>query len=265
MSTTYERAPNAIQAMVDRALEQYHPDLAKVHVSVDTIIVSRFDKIPGGEDGDTEAVHAMKRSGYPIDAKIGVTSLQDRARGIGDAKLMIDGLEWNKATDRQRAALIDHELEHLDLIPLKPTKKEPNRSGPKFDDLSRPCLRIRPHDWQLAGFKDVAERHGQHSHEALQFANFRAEYAQLNLFGAPDVLAIAQGNGKKAKRAKDAVRRLHATIARNGGGSISTTVDGKTETVKIAAARSSACRNRKHQRCIHEDCGCDCHNKGAEA
>jgi hypothetical protein len=151
MPTSYQKAPNAIHAMVEKAMEQYHPELVAAHVTIDTVIVDRFDK-------DEQSIRALKRSGYPIDAKIGVTSLQDRARGIADAKLMIDGLEWNKATDRQRVALIDHELEHLDLIPLKPTKKEPNRSGPKYDDLGRPCLRIRPHDWQLAGFKDVAER-----------------------------------------------------------------------------------------------------------
>lgn len=180
MSTTYERAPKAIEAMVSAALEKYHPDLHQDGVTIDTIIVRRIDK-------DEQDCHGLFRAGYPIDAKIGVTSLQDRARGIADAKLTIDGYEWNRATDRQRAALIDHELEHLVLVPLKPTKKEPDLCGNRRDDLNRPCLRVRPHDWMLAGFKTVAERHGPHSHEALQFANFRAEYAQLNFFGPPDV------------------------------------------------------------------------------
>ena len=259
MSTTYEKAPNAIQAMVERAMEQYHPDLAKLKVTIDTIIVSRLDRIPGGEDGDTEAVHAMKRGGYPIDAKIGVTSLQDRARGIADAKLMIDGLEWNKATDRQRAALIDHELEHLDLVQLKPTKKEPDRTGPQRDDLGRACLKIRPHDWVLAGFQTVAERHGHHSHEALQFANFRAEYAQLNLFGN-EVLAIAEGrNGKNSD---------HVKLSGPAGETI---FEGTSKEFEEAARRvsrgtkSKACKNRHHTRCKSDGCNCTCGHPGAQA
>ena len=233
MSTTYTKAGSAIQAMVERAVEKYHPLLHKEGVTINTIIVERYDKVPGDEDDDedddTEQVHAMKQQGYPIDAKIGVTSLADRARGIADAKLMIDGLEWNKATDRQRAALIDHELEHLDLVELKPTKKHPERVGKKRDDLGRPCLRIRPHDWVLAGFKDVVERHGAHSHEALQFSNFRAAYGQLNLFGN-DVLAIA-------------------TTATNGD---------KPKAIP-ASAKSKACRNRHHTSCKTDGCRCDCH------
>ena len=271
MALTYEKAPAAIQAMVEKTIEAYHPDLKAVHLTVNTIIVCRYDKIPGGEDGDTEQVHALKKSGYPIDAKIGVTSPADRARGIADCKLMIDGLEWNKATDRQRAALIDHELEHLNTIELKPTKKDPARCGPKYDDLGRPCLRIRPHDWELAGFKDVAERHGNHSHEAMQFQHFRMEYAQLNLFGN-EVLAIAEGkNGNPIKTVEDALRKVlkpgkgidKVTITT---GNVSVSSDDIKEFRKVpASAKSKACRNRHHKECRMDGCKCDCGHSGAAA
>lgn len=183
MGTTYERAGKGIEAMVQRAVETYHPELQKEGVSIDVTVARRESK----KEGDC---HALKRNGYLIDAKIQITSLQDRSRGIADAKLTIDAFEWDRSTDRRRVALIDHELEHLDLVPIRPTKKNAFATGNKRDDLGRPCLRSRPHDWELTGFKDVAERHGEHSHEAIQFVNFRAEYAQLNLF-APGVLAIA--------------------------------------------------------------------------
>lgn len=206
--TTYERANKAIEAMIQHALEKYQPQLLKEGVTVDCTIARR---IVNDED-----VHAMKRAGYPIDAKIGVTSLQDRARGIADAKLTIDGLEWNIATDRQRLALIDHELEHLVLVEIKPTKKNRFMTGFKRDDLNRPMLKVKPHDWMLAGFKTVTERHGAHSHEAMQFAAFRDQYGQLNMFG-PDVLQIAAANGdkpaKKSKKAKKARRKGDAANA----------------------------------------------------
>jgi hypothetical protein len=244
MATTYERAPSAIQAMVERAIEQYHPELAKVRLTVDTVIVTRLDK-------DEQSVHALSKNGYPTDAKISVTSLVDRARGLADAKLMIDGLEWNAANDRQRAALIDHELEHLDTIELKPTKKEPDRCGPKYDDLGRPCLKIRPHDWELAGFKDVAERHGHHSPEARQFSHFRMAYAQLNLFPGNEVLAIAEGKKSGVESISVNGVKLDATTIRN--------VD------KILARdKSKACRNRHHASCRADGCKCRCHS-GAEA
>lgn len=230
MSTTYERAPKAIEALVQTALEKYHPELRKEEVTVDTLIVRRTQ---GKHHFD---VHALKRSGYLIDAKIQITSLQDRSRGISDAKLTIDAYEWDRMSDKRKAALIDHELEHLDLVPIKPTKKNGFQTGNKRDDLGRPCLRSRPHDWELTGFKDVAVRHGEHSHEAMQFANFRAEYAQLNLFGPPDLLKIADGNGKAKK-------------------------------VRVpAASKSKACRNRHHAVCKTDGCRCLCHKaQGVEA
>lgn len=198
MGTTYERASNAITALVEKTLEAYHPELLKQRVTVDVSIVRRT------KGKHEEEVHALLLSGYPIDAKIAVTSLADRARGIADAKLVIDALAWGHATDRQRAALVDHELEHLDIVHRKPSKKNGYDSSPRRDDLGRPMLKLRAHDWQLVGFRDVALRHKEHSHEALQFANFRAEFAQLDLF-APSVLAIT--DGAKPKRQKKARRK----------------------------------------------------------
>lgn len=254
MGTTYERANKAIEAMVQHALEKYHHDLHKEGVTVDCTIVRKV--------ADEMDVHAMKRSGYPIDAKVGVTSLQDRARGIADAKLMVDGYEWNKATDRQRLALIDHELEHLDLAPVKPTKKEPNLTGNKRDDLGRPVLKVRPHDWQLAGFKTVAERHGEHSHEAMQFRAFRTEYAQLNFFGPPDVLAIANGNGKPTKPAKSSSKSFHEKV----GDMLHEKGVKFEEHVSIKEPDlSRACAGRHHKNCKYSGCQCDCHGQHVSA
>lgn len=158
---------------------------------------------------------------------------------------MIDGYEWNKASDRQRLALIDHELEHLALIENKPTKKEPNLTGFKRDDLGRPKLKTRPHDWELAGFQTIALRHGENSHEARQFAAFRDEFGQLNMFG-PNVLQIAEkaGNGKRPK----AIDGSKSVVANKPS---SKTLD-----------LSNACARRHHPECRYDKCVCACHQKG---
>ena len=220
MAITYTQAPASIVALLQSTLEKYHPELHKVGLTVGCLIALRVH--------DDEDVHALMRSGYPIDAKIGITSLVDRARGLPDAKLLIDGLEWNKASDRQRIALLDHELEHLILPQQKPSKKEPHRSGPKYDDLSRPVLKMKPHDWMLAGFKDVAERHQQHSHEIRQFQAWRDEYGQLNMFG-PDVVGMAT-----------APKQVTAASASE-------------------LDLSTACARRHHKQCSYAPCQCSCH------
>ena len=245
MATQYEHAPKAVQALVELALRKYHPELDAEAVSVDTIIVRRVV--------DDEDVHALKRAGYGIDAKISATSLADRARGIADAKLMIDGCEWNKATDRQRLALIDHELEHLILVP--------GLHGIKRDDLGRPLLKCKPHDWELTGFQNVAGRHGEHSHEAMQFAAFRDEHGQLNFFG-PSALQVAEGKDGNALAAlADSVRK----VLKPGKGIDSVTMTVTTpgrESVTVSSDDlkdlSNACAARHHARCSYEKCQCAC-------
>lgn len=255
MSTTYERAPKAIEAMVQHALEKYHPELHKQGVTVDVMIARAYDK-------DECEAHALKMRGYPIDAKTQITSLQDRARGIADAKLVIDAFNWNVMSDRRKSALIDHELEHLDLVAIKPTKKNGFEEGWKRDDLGRPKLKSRPHDWELVGFKDVVERHGENSHEAAQFAAFRDEYGQLNMFG-PNVLQIAE-NGKKAKSPTKAVEDALRKVLKPGKGIDKVTISagGVSVSSDDVTDLSRACARRHHKECTYKDCQCDCGHPG---
>ena len=236
---TFERANKAIEAMVQHALEQYHPELHKMGVTIDVMVAHQQDK-------DEMDCHALKRSGYPIDAKIQVTSLVDRARGIADAKLTIDAFEWNRMSDKSKAALIDHELTHLLLVEIKPTKKNGFETGWKRDDLTRPKLRNRPHDYELAGYREVIERHGQHSHEAQQFAAFRDEYGQLNMFG-PSAIQIADGTAKNGKKDKTIEKTKVLHTFDDGKSTISSTID-----------LSRACAARHHNRCKYDGCQCDC-------
>ena len=197
MPISFERAPKAIEALAQHTLQKYHPECDTEGVTLDVLIARAQDK-------DECDCHALKKSGYPISAKTQITSLADRARGIADAKLVIDAYDWDRLSDTQKAALLDHELEHLEVARTKPTEKNGFDNSVKRDDLNRPKLKMRPHTWEIAGFASVAERHGQNSHEAMQFSAFRDAYGQLNMFG-PNVLQIAESktNGKpKRPRSK---------------------------------------------------------------
>lgn len=260
MSTTYREAGDLIKALADKVMQQSHPELVKDHVTISTIIASRESE----EEGD---MVALRLHGLPVAAKTSITSLADRARGIADAKLMIDNYAWSRLSDARKLALLDHELEHLALRTIKPTKKNHYASGTKFDDLGRPCLKIRPHDWEITGFQAVAERHGDSSIEAMQFAAFRDEHGQLNMFG-PSVLQIAEkaSNGNELPPFSKALKKQLDNADLGSGVKIS---DGEGNVLHDSTIDlSTACAGRHHSRCKYEKCQCDCghpNRKEAEA
>ena len=85
-----------------------------------------------------------------------VNSEKHRAQGLPDASIVIDQDAWGDLSDQSRIALIDHELEHLERY-LR-AKNEPLE-----DDLGRPKLKVKLHDWQLGGFRSISERHLEHA------------------------------------------------------------------------------------------------------
>jgi hypothetical protein len=167
MGTTYNEAP-AIHGLAMDVMRQYHPKLADAGVTAHVLLASNED-----EDGFNQP--ALKRGGYPIAAKVQITSLVDRARGIADVKLVVDEYAWDQLPDASRLALLDHELEHV-LLAID------NKTGLlKRDDLGRPKLKIQPHDFEVGVFVSVAERHREAAVEVRELRRFRSE--QMELFG----------------------------------------------------------------------------------
>lgn len=261
MATTYRQAGDLIKALVDKVMTQCHVPLKEAGVTVNTVIAAKDSKRDG-------AMVALKQNGIPIAAKMGIVSLQDRSRGVEDAKLVIDDYAWDRLSSTRREALIDHELQHLALVMIRPTKKNGYQKGVKFDDLSRPCLRIRPHDWELSGFQAVVERHQEESIEAFQFATFKDEYGQLNLFGPStyDVVSRSVKGGKTRAEVEKQYDKLTAPSKFSDlklGIELPISYEG-AQTATDTLTSSSACRNRKHKTC-KGPCGCDCHKGEVEA
>jgi hypothetical protein len=111
--------------------------------------------------------------GYPAQAVCRLTPIRDRALGIADAVVVIDRANWLTLSQRQKEALLDHELTHLERVVDEETGK------PKFDAVGRPKLAIRRHDRQLGWFDEVARRHGDASPEMRQAKQLVANTGQL--------------------------------------------------------------------------------------
>lgn len=167
MAKTYHRDDGEAQEVLDLAL-QWHPTLRRCGVRIDILFVDDYD------DSTGESRPALKAHGYPAAATIAIVQPKHRALGLGDALLTIDTATWAGLPVRKRIALLDHELTHLEVladdggIVMWNEVDERCFGVPKLDDMQRPKLRIRLHDYQLGGFRTVAKRHAEDAPEADQ-------------------------------------------------------------------------------------------------
>ena len=175
MPITYRRAESSIVALMESIIDAHHRVLAVHQVKVDVIVIAK-------EDDEGGISPALKDRGYPAAGKVEIVPMKrralrttgDRPHTPGDAIITLDASTWEELDDAEREALIDHELEHLaivaapktsatGLVEIDPTSAPDNEKFlgvPRYDDLGRPKLRLRKHDWQLGGFRSIAARHG---------------------------------------------------------------------------------------------------------
>lgn len=151
---TFTPARDDLLATVADVMEKYHNELHAADVTIDVLMAFGTRT----ETGDLVSP-ALTEKGWPCRAKIRKTPLKDRAKGCGDAELLIDGDEISTWNQRQLESLISHELSHLEL------KHDKETGYAKTDDLGRPVLNICLHDYQLGGFHNVAHRWGDDSFE----------------------------------------------------------------------------------------------------
>lgn len=158
----YEKSPALVGQIVQRMTDRFHPQLRDAGVTVTCLMAYPLTD----ENGDSKGP-ALKHAGYPAQAVVKIVGLKERTDGRADAELVIDGDNWDVLTDAQRDALVDHELEHLEL-------KYDKDGCLVRDDLDRPKLIIRKHDWQFGWFDSIVRRHGRDSIEHRQLTEFQA-------------------------------------------------------------------------------------------
>ena len=169
----YERAGPDVLQMLDRAVRTYHPALAEHGVRIAVTISTDSTGGPG-----------VLHGGYPAAAKISLVTRKRRVHLSADAEIEIDGRVWKRLPEPSRLALLDHELTHLEFCKMI---GDPPR--PELTDDDRPKLELRLDDWQITGFAQVVQRHGEYAveyqavrelwlqHQRLLFP-FTAEAAQ---------------------------------------------------------------------------------------
>lgn len=155
---TFQRCPQAVSELALEILCKYeeHKPLLDAKVKID------FCFAYGDRDEKTGAVtgYAIVKNGVRCYGLARKMPLKDRAMGRGDAEITLDHDHWNDIPDKQRRALLDHELHHLSV--------KMDKRGLCRDDLNRPIIVLRDHDYDFGWFRIVAERHGQHSIELIQ-------------------------------------------------------------------------------------------------
>jgi hypothetical protein len=164
---TFEKAPKVVTERLARVLKKYHsrltppmdpdkPNGDAYPIQIEAILAyAKRDKW-GVITGDGITVR-----GRAALACVRITKLEERVAGRGDAIIWIDGDKYKAWSPVHFDAILDHELTHLELT---------DDVFPEYDDAGRLRLRIRPHDFEVGWFAEVAERHGEHSAEAVQAA-----------------------------------------------------------------------------------------------
>lgn len=160
---TYERADRDVIDLVHKVAKRFHKKLVDEKVTFGVLMAHPTEDRHGNPKGP-----AITHGGYPALAVVRVTKLKERVQGLADVELTIDADSWEDASDKRKVALIDHELEHLQIVPDK-------LAGIKRDDAGRPKLKCVLHDWQLGGFEAVARRHAS---EALEVVHLQALLAR---------------------------------------------------------------------------------------
>jgi hypothetical protein len=217
MPTTFEPDRGRIKSIVDGLLEQYRGELLAAGVRFDLLLAY------AGKNQNGEPVGpALKANGYAAAATVRILSLKDRAKGMADAEIVVDGDRVEEWSEQNLAAILDHEIEHLELA-------LDGQGSLKRDDLGRPRLRMRLHDRQFGWFDSVARRHGLASLEVAQASRFvdLPELRQLYLPGLGGVQAEAEAerptravSDAEVDQAAELMRRLghkaEGTKARKG-------------------------------------------------
>lgn len=159
MPTTYEKADVNTELFVQEVMGKYHKHLADIGLTLNVL----FAYGARNKDGE-QTKPAIVVGGYPALACIKVNKLEDRVAGLADATMIFDGDSWNDHERERQVAIIDHELEHIEL-------KQDRKGVVKTDDVGRPLFGLKKHDIYVTGFRSVAERHREVSVEVESIAH----------------------------------------------------------------------------------------------
>lgn len=145
------------KAIAGRLIEKYHAGLKDSGATIECIEATRADA-----EGEIVGGSATKINGFSVPAKIKINSLADRVEGKADVTITFDHTQWKDASDDERAAIIDHQLQCVDVM------REDGKGAVLTDDIDRPRMKVRKPDHFHRWFDVIAERHKTASIELRQ-------------------------------------------------------------------------------------------------
>lgn len=205
MPTTFQRAEPEVCELMESVKQQYHQDLVKAKVSVG--ILMAFP--PLNKDGQPTGPAIKGYGRAPAGACIRVVPLKDRVTKGYCAELHISSETWDELEDKEKVALLDHELEHI--VP-----KQDKDGHYVTDDLNMAKIKLRPDSFIVWGFESVMRRHGSAALEWQSVKRIQNRFGQLLLDGIPqeidaEVVEIKRGVGLgTVKIHAEALRKLEA-------------------------------------------------------
>lgn len=143
----YDTPPQSVLDLINKVIEDNHPDLLNNDVTVDALFALTEDA-------------PLKDGGYSTMSVTKINNLKLRVKGMKDAEIVLDKTVWESINEKAQIALLDHALTKLEV-------KKDKEGETKIDDCGRPCLKIRKYDYRLGLFRDVAIRNGEYSPEQI--------------------------------------------------------------------------------------------------
>lgn len=173
---TFQKCDPSVKKLADEILKEFdsYEKLRAAEPRIDFLFA-----YPDYDENDQPTNDAIKHQGVKALGLCRIVNLKDRTKGLGDAEILLDGDWWKGASDEEQKALLDHELHHLAYVD-------------KRDNLGRPKLKLRKHDFQFGWFTLIASRHGVHSQERIQAASMMemaGQYFWPEVANAQDVYA----------------------------------------------------------------------------
>lgn len=165
----YKKVPKTIDTQIAGLMKKYHGPLVEAKVTIDALFA---EANAAGAGTIAPDAHPVRHHGRPVMASIKVNSYKLRFQGHADAEITIDEDAWDKLSDAEQDALLDHELQHLEL-------KTDKDGGVMRDDLDRPRILMRKHDHEFGWFDACARRHGTASLEVKELEAFLVKRKQL--------------------------------------------------------------------------------------
>jgi hypothetical protein len=159
MATSYQECPQEVVKVAEALRRQRYTELVRADVTI-CFLFARNPEAP-----------AIVHHGWPAKALVRVNNLRDRVAGLADVTLILDEQGWQDWSEKHRAAILDHELFHIEV-------KRNKAGGIKYDDANRPKIALRPHDFQIAGFHEIVRRHGVEAQEAIALIEVEKVWTQ---------------------------------------------------------------------------------------